>query len=52
MENEFIAFLKQFEAQWQTKIIEDIMYYFSNNINEKVDGDFVSCSEIDFNRYI
>lgn len=52
VENEFIAFLKQFEAQWQTKIIEDIMYYFSNNINEKVDGDFVSCLEIDFNRYI
>ena len=28
------------------------MYYFSNNINEKVDGDFVSCLEIDFNIYI
>lgn len=28
------------------------MYYFSNNINDKVDGDFVSCLEIDFNRYI
>lgn len=52
VENEFIAFLKQFEAQWQTKIIEDIMYYFSNNINEKVDGDFVSSLEINFNRYI
>lgn len=52
VENEFIAFLKQLEVQWQTKIIEDIMYYFSNNINEKVDGDFVSCLEIDFNRYI
>lgn len=52
VENEFIVFLKQFEAQWQTKIIEDIMYYFSNNINEKVEGDFVSCLEIDFNRYI
>lgn len=50
--NEFIAFLKQLEVQWQTKIIEDIMYYLSNNINEKVDGDFVSCLEIDFNRYI
>lgn len=52
VENEFIAFLKQLEVQWQTKIIEDIMYYLSNNINEKVDGDFVSCLEIDFNRYI
>lgn len=52
VENEFIAFLKQLEVQWQTKIIEDIMYYFSNNINKKVDGDFVSCLEIDFNRYI
>lgn len=51
-ENEFIAFLKQLEVQWQTKIIEDIMYYLSNNINEKVDGDFISCLEIDFNRYI
>lgn len=51
-ENEFIAFLKQLEVQWQTKIIEDIMYYFSNNINEKIDGDFISCLEIDFNRYI
>lgn len=28
------------------------MYYLSNNINEKVDGDFISCLEIDFNRYI
>lgn len=52
VENEFIAFLKQLEVQWQTKIIEDIMYYLSNNINEKVDGDFISCLEIDFNRYI
>lgn len=52
VENEFIAFLKQLEVQWQTKIIEDIMYYFSNNINKKVDGDFVSFLEMDFNRYI
>lgn len=50
--NEFIAFLKQLEVQWQTKIIEDIMYYLSNNINEKVDGDFISGLESDFNRYI
>lgn len=52
VENEFIAFLKQLEVQWQIKILEDIMYYLSNNINEKVDGDFISCLEIDFNRYI
>ena len=52
VENEFIAFLKQLEVQWQTKIIEDITYYLSNNINEKVDGDFISGLESDFNRYI
>lgn len=52
VENEFIAFLKQLEIQWQTKIIEDITYYLSNNINEKVDGDFISGLESDFNRYI
>ena len=52
VENEFIAFLKQLEVQWQTKIIEDITDYLSNNINEKVDGDFISGLESDFNRYI
>lgn len=52
VENEFIAFLKQLEVQWQTKIIEDITYYLSNNINEKVDGDFISNLESDFNIYI
>jgi hypothetical protein len=52
VENEFIAFLKQLEVQWQTKIIEDITYYLSNNINEKVDGDSISDLESDFNRYI
>lgn len=51
-DNEFIVFLKEFEVQWQTKIIDDIMQYMTKEINKKVDGDFVSYLEINFNRYI
>lgn len=51
-DNEFIAFLKEFEVQWQTKIIDDIMQYMAKDIDEKVDGDFVSYLETNFNRYI
>ena len=51
-DNEFIIFLKQLEVQWQTKIIDDIMQYMTKDINKKVDGDFVSYLEVNFNRYI
>ena len=51
-DNEFIVFLKEFEVQWQTKIIDDIMQYMTKDINKKVDGDFVSYLEVNFNRYI
>lgn len=51
-DNEFIIFLKQLEVQWQTKIIDDIMQYMAKDINKKVDGDFVSYLEVNFNRYI
>ena len=51
-DNEFIIFLKQLEVQWQTKIIDDIMQYMAKGINKKVDGDFVSYLEANFNRYI
>ena len=51
-DNEFIMFLKQLEVQWQTKIIDDIMQYMAKDINKKVDGDFVSYLEVNFNRYI
>ena len=49
-DNEFIVFLKEFEVQWQTKIIDDIMQYMTKDINKKVDGDFVSYLEVNFNR--
>lgn len=51
-DNEFIIFLKQLEVQWQTKIIDDIMQYMAKDINKKVDGDFVSYLEVNFNRYV
>ena len=51
-DNEFIIFLKQLEVQWQTKIIDDIMQYMTKDIDKKVDGDFVSYLEVNFNRYI
>ncbi len=51
-DNEFILFLKEFEVQWQTKIIDDIIQYMSKDINKKIDGDFVSYLEANFNKYI
>lgn len=51
-DNEFILFLKEFEVQWQTKIIDDIIQYMSKDINKKIDGDFVSYLETNFNKYI
>ena len=51
-DNEFIIFLKQLEVQWQTKIIDDIMQSMIKAIDKKVDGDFVSYLEVNFNRYI
>ena len=51
-DNEFIVFLKEFEVQWQTKIIDDIMQYMTKDINKKIDGEFISYLELNFNKYI
>ena len=51
-DNEFILFLKQFEVQWQTKIIDDIMLYFAKNSSKKLEGEYIPYTEINFNKYI
>ena len=51
-DNEFIVCLKEFEVQWQTKIIDDIMQYMTKDINKKIDGEFISYLELNFNKYI
>ena len=51
-DNEFIVFLKEFEVQWQTKIIDDMMQYMTKDINKKIDGEFISYLELNFNKYI
>ena len=51
-DNEVIVFLKEFEVQWQTKIIDDIMQYMTKDINKKIDGEFISYLELNFNKYI
>lgn len=51
-DNEFILFLKQFEVQWQTKIIDDIMLYFAKNCSKKLEGEYIPYTEVNFNKYI